>query len=354
MVLLFERNDITKMEVNAIVNATNETLLGGGGVDGAIHRAAGPELSKECRHLGGCQTGEAKITKGYNLPAKYVIHTVGPIYRDGKHNEKKLLSRCYESCLKLAVENNIKSIAFPLISAGAFGYPKDEAIDVAVKSIKKFFKNSYDKINDDQNYYDMVVIIVLYGTKSAEIGKKKFGAIDRFIDENYYIKTRKPKRDSKIKASNSSAKKARTSKSRSSYIAKSPKAASSEKAQKINSLDEQIKNLDLSFSDSLLKIIDNKKLKDSDVYFKANMDRKLFSKIRNGSHPKKITAISLCIALKLSYRETNNLLIKAGYILNNSEKFDVIISYYIKNKIYDIYKINETLLYYDQQQLGMG
>ena len=176
MELLFEKNDITKMKVDAIVNAANETLLGGGGVDGAIHRAAGPELLEECRHLGGCQTGDAKITKGYNLPAKYVIHTIGPIYRDGKHNEKELLSKCYESSLKLAVENNIKSIAFPLISSGIFGYPTDEAIDVAVETIKNFFKNF-----DDKNDNDMVVTIVLYGTKSAEIAEEKFGPIDKCI-----------------------------------------------------------------------------------------------------------------------------------------------------------------------------
>ena len=168
MVLLFERNDITKVKVDAIVNAANNTLLGGGGVDGAIHAAAGPKLLEECMTLGGCETGDAKITRGYELPAKYVIHTVGPIYRDGKHGEKELLESCYEKSLKLAKENDIHSIAFPLISAGVYGYPKEDAIDVAVDSIKRFFEN------DD---YDITIKIILFGDNEVNIVKQKYGDI---------------------------------------------------------------------------------------------------------------------------------------------------------------------------------
>lgn len=172
MVLLFERNDITKVKVDAIVNAANNTLLGGGGVDGAIHAAAGVKLLDECMTLGGCETGDAKITKGYELPAKYVIHTVGPIYRDGKHGEKELLESCYEKSLKLAKENDIHSIAFPLISAGVYGYPKEDAIDVAVDSIKRFFEN------DD---YDINVRIILFGDSEVNIVKQKYGDIIKVI-----------------------------------------------------------------------------------------------------------------------------------------------------------------------------
>ena len=132
------RGDITKLEVDAIVNAANTTLLGGGGVDGAIHRAAGPELLAECRTLGGCQPGEAKITRGYHLPARFVIHTVGPIWRGGKHDEAHVLADCYRNSLKLAVENEIKTIAFPAISCGAYGYPIEDAAQITFKTTRNF------------------------------------------------------------------------------------------------------------------------------------------------------------------------------------------------------------------------
>jgi O-acetyl-ADP-ribose deacetylase (regulator of RNase III) len=160
-------DDITRIDADAIVNAANNSLLGGGGVDGAIHRKAGPKLLEECKTLNGCKTGEAKITKGYNLPARHVIHTVGPIWRGGNNNEEKLLADCYKNSLKLAVENNIKTIAFPSISTGAYGYPIEDAARIAVRTVQEFVRNN-NGIRE--------VIFVLFSAGDLAIYKKLLGS----------------------------------------------------------------------------------------------------------------------------------------------------------------------------------
>jgi len=164
------QNDITKVHTDAMVNAANSSLLGGGGVDGAIHRAAGPELLAECRTLGGCRTGEAKITKGYKLPAKYVIHTVGPVWQGGKYGEERLLTDCYKNSLALAKEYKLESIAFPLISAGIFGYPKDEALKSAVSVTEDFLRKN-----------EMAVFIVVYDKETFMLSEKLFSSYTQYV-----------------------------------------------------------------------------------------------------------------------------------------------------------------------------
>ena len=329
MPLEIVRNDITKMKVDAIVNAANETLLGGGGVDGCIHRAAGPELLAECRTLGGCKTGDAKITKAYRLPCQYVIHTVGPVWNGGSHGERELLVSCYRTSLALAKEHGCETVAFPLISSGVFGYPKDQALRVAVDTIGEFLLHN-----------DMTVYIVIFSRTAYQISSKLFADIAEYVDDHYVDAHTDSQRERLRRMS------VLESRTLSADAAAAPMA--------VGGLDSLLAHLDAGFSETLLKLIDRSGKKDSEIYKKANVDRKLFSKIRNNPDykPSKATAIAFAIALELNLDETRDLVARAGYALSASSKFDVIIEYFIRQKKYDIFEINEVLFAFDQSLLG--
>lgn len=338
MPLLIVRNDITKMNCDAVVNAANSSLLGGGGVDGAIHAAAGDGLDKACKKLGCCKVGEAKLTRGFKMPCKYIIHTVGPVWNGGAHGECEALRACYKNSLDIACKHKCESIAFPLISTGAYRFPKDTALNIAVDEIRKFLEEN-----------DMTVYIVVFDRKSFDIGSKRFDEIKEYIDDNYagehyYNRSRliEPAQiydDEECIVCEDI-----------SY----PAVYIKENTSDSMSLEDAIRGMDESFSQTLLRKIDEKGMTDAQCYKKANIDRKLFSKIRSDVNYKtsKTTAVAFAIALELSLDETKDLLMKAGFALSHSSKFDIIIEYFISRGIYDVYEINDALFAFDQCLIG--
>ena len=334
MPLQIVRNDITTMKVDAIVNAANESLLGGGGVDGAIHRAAGPDLLAECRTLHGCQTGQAKITKGYRLPARYVIHTVGPVWRGGQQGERELLISAYRSSLELALAHRCETVAFPLISSGVYGYPKDQALKVAV-----------DTIGDFLLAHDMTVYLVIFDRAAYAIGEKLFADIAAWIDDRY-VDAHTDSRETQYR---------RAMSAQPGFGMPAPSCAVAEAGEDtFEQLIARLNQLDESFSQMLLRKIDERGITDAQCYKKANIDRKLFSKIRSDVHykPSKPTALAFAVALELPLEEARELLGKAGYAFSHASKFDVIVEYFIAHRNYDIFEINEALFAFDQSLLG--
>ena len=321
--------DITTLSVDAIVNAANESLLGGGGVDGAIHRAAGPGLLEECRTLGGCPTGQAKITRGYRLPARHVIHTVGPIWRGGGHGERELLVSAYRACLELALANGCQTVAFPLISAGAYGYPKDQALRVAVDTIGAFLL-----------CHDMTVILVIYDRAGYTIDSTLRADIAAYLERCCVPRdTDLPRPLAGVMAQPAPQ----------AEPLWAPAACTAPAG-----LEEALNQLDESFTQMLLRKIDEAGITDAQCYKKANLDRKLFSKIRSDLHyrPSKPTAMAFAVALELPLAEARELLQKAGFAFSRSSKFDIIVEYFITRQIYDIFQINEALFAFDQSLLG--
>ena len=330
MPLEIVRNDITKMDVDVIVNPTNTALQMGGGVSGAIFNAAGAEeLQEACNEIGECPVGHAVMTDGFQLNAKHIIHTVGPIWRGGATNEENLLQSCYGNSLKFAVASGCNSIAFPLISSGVYGYPKEQALQVAISTISTFLME-----------HEMLVYIVVYDKQAFGISKKLFTSIHQFIDERYIEEQslHYPRNIQELQQSEST------------VIMQEASFGTSKK----RSLEDVLNQIGESFSEMLLRLIDEKEMTDVETYKKANIDRRLFSKIRNDRNytPLKKTVIAFAIALRLNLDETIDLLSKAGYALSPSNKFDLIIEYFIEEENYNIHEINEALFVFDQVLLG--
>ena len=341
------RNDITKLSVDAIVNAANTSLQMGGGVCGAIFSAAGADrLQNACDALAPIKTGETVITQGFNLPAKYIIHTAGPAYRDGQHGEEALLRSCYINSLELAVRQKCESVAFPLISSGIYGYPKADALRVATTVIRDFISE-----------HDIDVSLVVFDKEALAVSKELLGAVESYIDEHYVEEQEHRYSRRKLLAVEREALSDADMLEASMPLPMMAEEAVIEEAISAPvefDLDDLVGNLDEPFSATLLRLIDATGRKDSDVYNRANIDRRLFSKIRSNTQyaPSKPTVLAFAVALELNLNQTEDLLERAGFALSHSRKFDVIVEYFIQSRKYDIFSINEVLFNYDQPLLG--
>ena len=338
------RNDITKVKADVIVNTANPEPVVGDGTDSAVYQAAGKErLLEERIKIGKLSPGQAAITPAFDLYAKYIIHTVGPIWKDGKHGEDDILCSCYSNSLSVAEQVKAESIAFPLISTGVYGFPKNEALDIALSEIGKFLLT-----------HDMNIILVVFDKESFSISEKLIGAIDEYIDEfgikklysdeysireitDYRRRRLQNQPDYEVDEEVLSA-------------AYAPIIAENDES----SLEDILDNTGETFQQCLLRLIRESGIDEVDIYKKANIDRKLFSSIRCKVNykPKKKTAVALAIALELDMLTMMDLLSRAEIAFSPSNKFDLIISYCVTNGIYDIYEINSILFQYDQPILG--
>jgi O-acetyl-ADP-ribose deacetylase (regulator of RNase III) len=338
MPLEIVRNDIVNMQVDVIVNTANPKAIIGSGVDSAIHKKAGPKLIEERKQIGDIKVGKAIITSAYNLDAKYIVHVVSPIWIDGNHNEELLLRNCYKEALNLAKKYNCESIAFPLLATGNNEFPKSLALQIAINEISSFLMEN-----------DMQVYLVVYNKEAFVLSEKLFSSIKSYIDENY-IEERSYEEKNYSRLPNISSVIDRGLRKNKQFIL----SETSGLVKWDFKLENILENLDAGFSETLLKLIDETGKKDSEVYKKANIDRRLFSKIKNNTdyRPSKTTAIAFALALELDLNETKDFIARAGYALSNSSKFDVIIEYFIKHKNYNVFEINEALFEFDQPLIG--
>ena len=335
------RNDITNMHVDAIVNSANPRPVVGLGTDSRIHQKAGPELLAAREKIGPIPVGQAAITPAFNLSAKYVIHTVGPVWDGGSYGEEALLRSCYEESLKLAQEHGCKSIAFPLIATNNYGFPKDKALQIAVSAFSRFLLES-----------DMLIYLVVFDRSAYQLSEKLFQSIASYIDDHYVDLWHKSTygTDSQIIQHNTRRRRDLDLYQESMVCEAAPCAP----MPKAASLPDFLKQADAGFTETLLKLIDKTGKKDSEIYKKANLSKQHFSKIRNNPNykPTKQTAVALALALELDLEATRDLIGRAGYALNNSSKFDLIIRYFIEQQNYNVIEINIALYEFDQSLLG--
>ena len=348
MPFLLIRNDIAKVKADAVVNTANTRLEEGPGASRAIYLAAGEEKLREaCRKIGGCELGKAVITPGFQLPAKYIIHAVGPVWQGGGSGEEEILAGTYRAALRLAVEYKLETIAFPLLCAGNYGFPAGRALRVATRTFEDFLLE-----------HEMTIYLVLYDRRSLDTGRKLFVSIQEYIDDHYVKEYEAAYRPAKSRNLEARRQRAFFEQARSSEpFGNGPFLEAFSPAQPApgkRKLEDIMKHLGETFSQMLLRLIDERGLTDSQVYHRANVDRRHFSKIRNNPDyaPNKKTVLAFSIALELSLDETLDLLKTAGYSFSDSSKFDVIIRFFLENRMYDVFEINEVLFAYDQPLIG--
>lgn len=353
MPLIIIRNDITKVKADAIVNTANPHPRYDAGTDQAIYMAAGAdELLHARQQIGEIERGGVAVTPAFALRAKYIIHTVGPSWIDGEYQEREILRSCYRNSLYKALELECKSVAFPLISTGIYGFPKKEALQLAVSEIKAFLEQE-----------EMNVTLVVFGREEYELSGSLFSKIDAYIDERYV------REQSAIEYSFGASlfeenMPRRTQATEREYSVPDMSATEdleeysvSDMSEKLccqESLSDRIKHLGETFQERLFRMIEARGLTDAQVYKRANIDRKLFSKIRCSTEytPKKKTVLALALALELCMDDTKDLLASAGYAFSPSSRFDLIIQYFIENEVYDVHAINIALFEHDEPILG--
>ena len=340
MPFLMIRNDITKVAADAIVNPANRNLLQGSGTSRAIYQAAGEqELTAACEAIGHCDLGRAVCTPAFGLPAKYIFHAVCPAWHGGGFGEAEQLAGAYHSALELAAEYHCESVAFPLLSSGNYGYPKEQAFRIAVDTITQYVMD-----------HDLTVYLVLYDRHSLAVSRKLSASVEEYIDDHYVAQNDESYEFDRWRRESAERRRRLEEEAAPMLEAAAPPAA----PMAARSLENLMDNLGESFTTRLLRLIDERGLKDSTVYKQSNISRQHFSKIQcnRDYNPKKKTVLAFAVGLHLSEDETIDLLQSAGYAFSDGSKRDWIVRYCLEHKIYNINQVNTLLFEYDQEQLG--